>query len=190
MNTAAAAPLPGSTLATGALLSAIGGYLDAYTFVGHGMVFASTGYPVKNVIAVRLNPAPGEERVAWTYKKGTGYIPNTILYGDYLYFMTDAGLLTCLDAMTGKPQYESKRFPTPGRFAGAPVAFDGKLLITSQDGETYVVKAGPEYELLGTNALGEGVIASLAIAGDSIYIRSEKNLYRIRQAGGVIQPGK
>jgi len=157
---------------------------------GHGMVFVSTGYPVKNVMAVRLNPTPGEDRVAWTYKKGTGYIPNTILYGDYLYFMTDAGLLTCVDAMTGKPQYESKRFPAPGRFAAAPVAFDGKLLITSQDGDTYVLKAGPEYEIMGSNALGEGVIASLAIAGDSIYIRSEKNLYRIRQAGGVIQSGK
>jgi outer membrane protein assembly factor BamB len=157
---------------------------------GHGMVYVSTGYPLKNVMAVRLNPAASEDRVAWTYKKGTGYIPNTILYGDYMYFMTDAGLLTCVDAMTGKPLYESKRFPAPGRFAAAPVAFDGKLLITSQDGDTYVLKAGPEYEILGTNALGEGVVASLAIAGDSIYIRSEKNLYRIRQAGGVIQSGK
>jgi outer membrane protein assembly factor BamB len=157
---------------------------------GHGMVYVSTGYPNKNVMAVRLNPAPGEERVAWTYKKGTGYIPNAILYGDYLYFMTDAGLLTCVDAITGKPAYESKRFPTPGHFAAAPVAFDGKLLITSQDGDTYVLKAGPEHEILGTNSLGEGVVASLAIAGDSIYIRSEKNLYRIRQAGGVIQSEK
>jgi outer membrane protein assembly factor BamB len=147
---------------------------------GHGMVFVSTGYPTKNVMAVRLNPAAGEERIAWTYKKGTGYIPNAILYGDYLYFMTDAGLLTCIDVTTGKTVYESKRFPTPAHFAGAPVAFDGKLLITSQDGDTYVLKAGPEYELLGTNSLGEGVAASLAIAGDSIYIRSEKNLYRIR----------
>jgi len=150
---------------------------------GHGMVYVSTGYPTKNVLAVRLNPAEGEERVAWTYKKGTGYIPNTILYGDYLYFMTDAGLLTCVDAMTGKVQYDSKRFPTPGHFAGAPVAFDGKLLITSQDGDTYVLKAGPEHELLGTNSLGETVVASLAIAGDSIYIRSEKNLYRIKASG-------
>jgi outer membrane protein assembly factor BamB len=148
---------------------------------GHGMVFVSTGYPTKNVMAVRLNPAAGEERVAWTYKKGTGYIPNTILYGDYLYFMTDAGLLTCVEAMTGKIAYESKRFPTPGHFAAAPVAFDGKVLITSQDGDTYVLKAGPVHEILGTNLLGEGVVASLGIAGDSVYIRSEKNLYRIKQ---------
>jgi outer membrane protein assembly factor BamB len=159
----------------------VGGVSVHTPVVGHGMVFASTGYPLKNVMAVRLNPAPGEERVAWTYKKGTGYIPNAILYGDYLYFMTDAGLLTCVDAITGKIQYESKRFPKPGSFAGAPVAFDGKVLITSQDGDTYVLKAGPEHEILGTNSLGEGVIASLAIAGDSIYIRSEKNLYRIKQ---------
>lgn len=153
---------------------------------GHGMVYVSTGYPTKNVMAVRLNPAAGEERIAWTYKKGTGYIPSSILYGDYLYIMTDAGLLTCLDAMTGKVQYDSKRFPTPAHFAGAPVAFEGKILITSQDGDTYVLKAGPVHEILGTNSLGEGVIASLGIAGDSIYIRSEKNLYRIRN----IQPVK
>lgn len=168
----------------------VGGVSVHTPVIGHGMVFASTGYPIKNIIAVRLNPGPGEERIAWTYKKGTGYIPNTILYGDYLYFLTDAGLVTCVDAVTGKVQYDSKRFPTPGHFAGAPVAFDGKLLITSQDGDTYVLKAGPEHELLGTNSLGEGVVASLAIAGDSIYIRSDKNLYRIREGAGNIQRGK
>lgn len=157
---------------------------------GHGMVYVSTGYPTKNVMAVRLHPGPGEERIAWTYKKGTGYLPSAMLYGDYLYFMTDAGLLTCVDAMTGKPLYESRRFPTPAHFAGAPVAFDGKVLITSQDGDTYVLKAGPVYEILGTNGLGEAVTASLAIAGDSIYIRSDKNLYRIRQAAGNIKSGK
>jgi outer membrane protein assembly factor BamB len=70
------------------------------------------------------------------------------------------------------------------------VAFDGKLLITSQDGDTYVLKAGPEHEILGTNSLGEDVVASLAIAGDSIYIRSEKNLYRIRKGSGNIQSAK
>jgi outer membrane protein assembly factor BamB len=157
---------------------------------GHGMVYVSTGYPNKNVMAVRLNPAAGEERVAWTYKKGTGYLPNAILYGDYLYFMTDAGLVTCVNAMTGAVQYESKRFPKPVRLAGAAVAFDGKVLITSQDGDTYVLKAGPTFEVLGTNELGEAVTASLAIAGDSIYIRSDKNLYRIRQGAGSIQSEK
>jgi outer membrane protein assembly factor BamB len=90
-------------------------------------------------------------------------------------------LLTCLDARTGEPKYEAKRFPAPGQFTSAPVAFDGKLLITSNDGDTYVVKAGPVHEILATNSLGDPVFASLALAGDSIYIRSAQALYRIRQ---------
>ena len=148
--------------------------------VGHGMVFVSTGYPNKKTMAVRLDPAPGEARVAWKYEKGTGYIPSPILYGDYLYLLTGAGLLTCLDARTGEPKYEGKRFPAPSQFVASPVAFDGKVLVSSQDGDTYVVKAGPEHELLGTNPLGEQMFASLALVRDSIYIRGEKHLYRIR----------
>jgi len=147
---------------------------------GHGMLYVSTGYPNKKTMGIRLNPAPGEARVAWRYEKGTGYIPSPILYGDYLYLLTGAGLLTCLDAHTGEPKYEARRFPAPSQFVASPVAFDGKVLITSQDGDTYVVKAGPEHEIMGTNPLGEQVFASLALAGDSIYIRGEKHLYRIR----------
>jgi len=149
---------------------------------GHGMVYVSTGFPKKKTMAIRLNPAPGQDRVAWKYDKGTGYIPSPILYGDYLYLMTGAGLLTCLDARTGEPKYEGKRFPQPGQFTSAPVAVDGKLMITSNDGDTYVVKAGPVHEVLTKNSLGEPVFASLALAEGSVYIRSANSLYRIRQA--------
>jgi outer membrane protein assembly factor BamB len=147
---------------------------------GHGMVYVSTGYPNKKTMGIRLTPSPGEARVAWRYEKGTGYIPSPILYGDYLYLLTGAGLLTCLDAHTGEPKYEARRFPAPSQFVASPVAFDGKVLITSQDGDTYVVRAGPEHEILASNPLGEPVFASLALAGDSVYIRGEKHVYRIR----------
>ena len=149
---------------------------------GHGMVYVSTGFPKKKTMAIRLDPAPGQARVAWKYDKGTGYIPSPILYGDYLYLMTGGGLLTCLDAVTGEPKYEGKRFPQPGQFTSAPVAVDGKLLITSNDGDTYVVKAGPVHEVLTTNSLGEQVFASLALADGSVFIRSANSLYRIRQS--------
>jgi outer membrane protein assembly factor BamB len=149
---------------------------------GHGMVYVSTGYPKRKTMAIRLGPEAKGDRVAWKYEKGTGYIPSPILYGNYLYLMTGAGLLTCLDSHTGEPKYEGKRFPAPAQFTSAPVAFDGKLLITSNEGDTYVVKAGPVHEILAANPLGEPVYASLALAGDSIYIRSAKALYRIRQA--------
>ncbi len=146
---------------------------------GHGMVYVSTGFPKKRVMAIRLDPKQGEDRVAWKYDKGTGYIPSAILYGDYLYIMTGNGLLTCLDARTGEPKYEGKRFPQPGEFTSAPVAADGKLMITSNDGDTYILKAGPAHEILATNSLGEQVFASLALSGGSVYIRSAGNLYRI-----------
>ncbi len=150
--------------------------------VGGGMVYVTTGYPKKKTMALRLNPKDGEDRIAWKYEKGTGYTVSPILYGDYLYILNDGGLLTCLDAKTGEVKYDSKRFPKPGRFGGAPVAFDGKLLITSQDGDCYVVKAGPVHEILAANALEETVVASPALAGDSLYIRTAGHLYRIRAA--------
>jgi len=158
----------------------LGGNVVHTPVIGHGMVYVSTGYPTKKTMAVRLDPVAGEKRVAWQYDKGTGYIPSPILYGDYLYLLTGAGLLTCLDAHTGEPKYEGKRFPAPGQFVASPVAFDGKVLLSSQDGDTYVVKAGPEHEVIGTNPLGEQMFASLALVGDSIFIRGEKHLYRIR----------
>ena len=148
---------------------------------GNGMVFVSAGYPKKKVMALRLKPKEGEDRVAWRYDKGTGYIPSAILSDGLLYVMTDAGLQTCLDANTGQPKYEGKRFPTGSKFTSPPVAFGGRLLYTSNDGDTHVVKAGPVHEVLRTNSLEDSVYASLALAGDSIYIRSAKKLYCIRQ---------
>ena len=150
--------------------------------MGHGMLFVSAGYPKKKTMAIRLQPAAGESRIAWRYEKGTGYIPSPVLLGDYLYIMTDSGLLTCLDAHTGTPRYEGKRFKTPGRFTGPLVAADGMLFITSDDGDTHVVKAGAEYQVLSDNSLGEPVYTCLAPVDGSIYMRSAKHLFCIRAA--------
>jgi outer membrane protein assembly factor BamB len=149
---------------------------------GHGMVFVSAGYPVKRAYGLRLGGSGALAEgngVAWKYDKGTAYVPSPILYGDYLYLMTDSGLLTCLDAKTGQVKYEGARPPVPARFFASPVAYEGKILLTSQDGDTFVLKAGPVHEVLRTNPLGEPVYASLAMAAGKIFIRSEKNLYCI-----------
>ena len=148
---------------------------------GLGMFITSVGYPGKQVVGVRMNPGEGEDRVAWKYAKGTSYIPSPLLYGDYLYLLTDSGLMTCMNPRTGEVLYEGKRFPTPGKFTSSMVAFDGKILVTSEEGDTYLVKAGPEHEVLGKNSIGEPVMSSLALAGDSVYIRSQEALYRIRK---------
>jgi outer membrane protein assembly factor BamB len=146
------------------------------------MAFLVAGFPTKIAMAIRLGQngdLTGTPNVPWTYAKGTAYVPSPILYGDYLYLTTDRGILTCIDAKTGEVKYEGGRIPIPATFTASPVAFEGKILMTSEDGDTFIVKAGTKHEILGTNSVGEPVYASPAIADGHIFIRGEKNLYSI-----------
>lgn len=109
-------------------------------------------------------------------------MPSPILYGDYLYVMSDRGLLTCLDARSGRRVYEGARVPKPATFTASPVAYSGRLLLTSEEGETFVVKAGEQHEVLRINAVGEAVYASPALADGRVYLRGERHLFCIREA--------
>ena len=144
------------------------------------LVFISAGFPAKIAMAIALG-GTGDlaDSVAWKYTKGTAYVPSPILYGEYLYLTSDRGVLTCIDAKTGEIKYEGGRVPIPASFTASPVAFDGKILMTSEDGDTFVVKAGPKHEIIGTNSVGEPVYASPALADGNIFIRGERNLYCI-----------
>lgn len=147
---------------------------------GNGMAFVYAGFPVKKTFAIKLG-ASGDltdtKDIVWQYDKGTAYVPSSILYGDYLYLMSDRGIITCLDAKTGKIVYEGGRVPIPATFTASPVAFDGKILLTSEDGDTFVIKAGQKHEVIATNSVAEPVYASPAISDGMIFIRGEKNLY-------------
>ena len=133
---------------------------------GLGLIFFTAGSQAKRAMAVR----PGGEgdvtssAIVWSYRKGTAYVPSPILHGSFLYLMTDAGLMTCLDAATGEVKYEGGRPPVPATFTSSLVGYGDRLLMTSEDGDTFVVKAGPTYEVLRTNTVGEPVYASLALA--------------------------
>jgi len=147
------------------------------------LVIISSGFPSKVIKAIRLGGSgvlDGTDRIVWTYNKGTAYVPSPILYGDYIYLMSDAGILTCLEAESGKLVYEGGRVPLATQFYGAsPVAFEGKILLTSDDGETFVIKAGPVHEVLGTNSIGEPCRTSIAIADGRLYLRGEQHLFCI-----------
>jgi outer membrane protein assembly factor BamB len=147
--------------------------------VGKGLVIVSAGFPAKKVIAIRPGSMAADKRVAWTYAKGTGYVLSNILYGDYVYLLTDTGVVTCLDAATGAITYEGGRPPAPARFMGSPVAFGGFIAMTSEDGQTFMLKAGPTHEIVRTNTVDEPVYSSLAIANGRIFIRAETHLYAI-----------
>jgi outer membrane protein assembly factor BamB len=149
---------------------------------GHNIVVVSAGSAAKRAIAVRLGGSgnlTGTNSIAWKYDKGTAYVPSPILYDDYLYLMTDSGIITCLDVRTGEVKYSGGRVPVPASFKASPVAFDGKILLSSEDGDTFIVKAGPVFEIIGTNSIGEPVYSSPAISNGKIFIRGDKHLYCI-----------
>lgn len=152
---------------------------------GHGKIFMTAGYPEKAVLAI--TPALGSEArsakeadIAWTYKRGTAYVTSPILVGDSLYLSTDRGILTNLDANTGEIRYEGGRVPVPASFTASMVAFGDKILQSSEDGDVFVIQAGPEHKVIATNKLGEPIFASPALANGVIYIRGEQHLYAIR----------
>lgn len=155
--------------------------------IGHGLAILSSGYPAKAVTAIKLGGSgnlDGTDKIAWKYNKGTAYVPSPIFYGDYVYLMSDAGILSCLNAKTGEVVYEGGRVPIATKFYGAsPVAFDGKILLTSDDGDTFVIKAGPKHEVLGTNSIGEPCRTSIAIADGKLFIRGDKHLFCIGNKG-------
>jgi len=147
------------------------------------LVIVSSGFPAKIIKAIRLGGSgmlDGTDRIVWTYNKGTAYVTSPTLYGDYLYLMSDAGILTCLEAETGKLVYEGGRVPVAAQFYGAsPVAFDDKILLTSDEGQTFVIQAGPKHEVIGTNSIGEPSRTSIAIAGGRLFLRGQKHLFCI-----------
>ena len=147
--------------------------------MGHGMVYVNTGYPKKNTLAFQLG-GRGEVKEVWSYKKGGAYITSPLLYGDYLYLSSDKGILTCLDAKTGEVKYDNGRPPAPSTVFASMIAVNGRILVTNDEGDTYIVKAGPAFEILGKNSVGEAVQASLAVANGSIYVRGSKHLFCIR----------
>lgn len=149
---------------------------------GDGLVFATAGSQAKVALGIQPGPAApaGGSRVVWRYNKGTAYVPSPIYYNGYLYLMTDSGIVTCLDPKTGTLVYEGGRVPVPATFTASPVAFGDKILLTSEDGDTFVVRAGPKHEIIRTNSLEEPVFASPALANGMVFIRGEKNLYAIK----------
>jgi outer membrane protein assembly factor BamB len=150
--------------------------------VANDLVVVTSGYPTKIALALKAGGSgdvTGTPKLVWSYNKGTAYVPSPIIYGEYVYLMTGNGTVTCLDVWSGKVAYEGARVPKPTTFMASPVAYEGKILLTSEEGDTFMLKAGPKHEVLRTNSLGEPVYASPAIADGSIFIRGEKNIYAI-----------
>lgn len=150
--------------------------------VGHGMVFCASGR-AGPTLAIRPGGRGDVTRshLAWTSPRGSPFVPSPILHGEYLYMVNDmASIVTCLDAKTGKAVWQGRLGVAQREgFSASPVASDDKLFFTNDDGETFVLRAGPTFELLHVNRIGERTLASPALVDGRWYIRTDRNLISI-----------
>ena len=124
--------------------------------------------------------------VVWSYQQGGAYMPSPLVYGEYLYINNNNGTLTVRNAKTGERLYQERIGGKGGSYSASPVAADGKIYFSSEDGEVFVVKAGPKYELLSSNPMGEVLMATPAISDGMIFVRGQHHLFAI----GEPQAGK
>lgn len=168
----------------------------------HGLTFITAGYPpVRPIYAIRLGTASGDitpaegksanDAVAWSIKQGGTYMPTPIVYGDHLYTCANNGILTVYDAKTGAQVYRERiAGNTTVAFSGSPVAADGKVYFPSEDGDIYVIKAGPKFELLAKNSMGEVLMATPAIVDGMIIVRGRQSVFAIGEKAAPTKPAK
>lgn len=142
-----------------------------------GMIYAgSRGNPYLALKAGGRGDVTESHRV-WAFPNGPD-VPTPVTDGKYFYLLRDNGTLFCLDAKTGKELYSNQRLK-PGTYSSSPVLADGKIYATNEEGFTIVVKAGPQFEVLAENALGDYCLSSPAISDGQIFMRTSGALYCI-----------
>ena len=147
---------------------------------GHGLVFLSTSYDTASVMAIRPDGRGDvtESHVEWTLKKGAPHTPSLLLLGRDLYMVADKGVATCVDALTGE-QYWQERIG--GNYSSSLLYADDKIYIQSEEGKTLVLKPGTTFEKpIETGFQTERTLASYAVGDGALFIRTEKNLYRVQ----------
>ncbi len=174
-------------LKTGELIWECGGQVRAAipcpVSDGH-LAFAMTGYIGNALYAIPLDSTgdiTDTEKIAWKRKgPGTPYVPSPLLYGDLLWFTgSNKGILSCLNAATGEPIVDRKRLEGIANIYASPVGAADRVYLTSREGNTVVIKRGPELEILATNKLDDRFDASPAIVGNEIILRGNESLYCI-----------
>jgi outer membrane protein assembly factor BamB len=175
----------GYDLATGRELWRCGGQTlrpCASAVAAHGTAFVGSGFRGAFLGAFDLagrGDLAGGPAVLWIKRSGTPDVASPLLSGGRLYYYKEkTGLLTCVDAATGTAHYETARIPGVSRTYASPVAAGGHVYLTDRSGRITVIADGPMLEVVAENDVGEGVDATPAPAGDSLYVRGERHLFR------------
>ena len=153
--------------------------------VQHGdTVLVMSGFINPALMAIRLGregDLAGTDAIKWTANRGLAYTASPVLHEGTLYFLTDNGMVSAIDADTGKPMYQQVRLPKPSAIKASPVAAGGMLYFPTEDGDVVVARIGPTLDVVATNTLTEqSFVASPAVAGGDIFLRSRTHLFRVR----------
>jgi len=145
---------------------------------GHGMVYLSTSFMKPQLLAVKYEGVSKPE-IAWSFKRNVSQQPSPILVGDEIYFVSDrAGMVTCVDALTGKEHWRER---IAGTYSSSPTHANGRIYFHSRTGDTTVLQAGKEFKKLAKNSLDGELMATAAVDGNALILRTDKALYRIEE---------
>ena len=151
--------------------------------VANDLVIVTGGYPPGGRPIYAIRPGGSgeltEKAIAWKTDRGAPYTGTPLVYDGILYALTDNGILSAYEPRTGERIYQQRVAGGSG-FSASPVAANGRLYLASEDGDVYVVKAGRTYELLGTNKMNEPLMATPAITGNALFIRTLSSLVAVR----------
>lgn len=147
---------------------------------GHGLIFLSSGYDTPVLMAIKPDGQGNvtETHVAWKTNKSAPHTPSPLLVGDQLYVVSDGGIATCFNAVSGEQVWQKR---IGGNFSASPLFADGKIYLQSEQGDGIVLQPGSEYVELAKNELEPRTFASYAVADGALLIRTETQLYRIQQ---------
>jgi outer membrane protein assembly factor BamB len=149
---------------------------------GHGLVFCSSGR-AGPTLAIRPGGSGDvtETHVVWQTPRGSPFIPSPLVYGDYLYVVNDmTSIASCFEAKTGKLMWQGRLGEAHKEsFSASPIGVDGKVFFTNDEGQTFVLAAGPKFQLLRVNELGERTLATPALVDGRWYYRTEGHLIAI-----------
>lgn len=158
-------------------------------FSAHGFIYVGSGHGgpapiwvIRPEAAGDITPADGDSSsqfVAWSDQKSGLYIQTPIVYRDLLYCGSNNGILKCYNARDGKVHYQERLVPAAAGFSASPVAGDGKVYCSSEEGDVHVIAAGTEYRKLAVNRLGEPVMATPAISEGHLYFRTLQSLVAV-----------
>jgi outer membrane protein assembly factor BamB len=163
----------------------------ASPFSAGGLLYVGTGsqgdanrpfYAIKPGAGGEISLAPGETSnafIAWSHPRASGYTPSALVHNGRAYVIHDTGILSVFDAKTGQLTYKVRVGGGGQTFSASPIGAGSRVLLLTEEGMTFVLDAGPEYMEIARNDLGEMSLASPAIAGNAIYIRTESKLYKI-----------